>query len=66
MKKIIEILSFFAVIVFMAFCFISLFSHNGILFWSGASGLVLLALCMYADDRRQMKRRKAYWESTGL
>lgn len=66
MKRIIETLPFIGCTTAFAFCFVSLFSSNNVMFWSGIAGVVLMYTGVYWADRRDMKKRRQAWEETGL
>lgn len=66
MKKIIEALLFIGTLTFGTFCFIALFAHNWALVALGGAGLFTLLLIDYARDRRSARRRREYWNGTGL
>ncbi|QBL97956.1 hypothetical protein EauM23_00063 [Exiguobacterium phage vB_EauM-23] len=66
MKMAFEIVSFTAVIMLFAFCFVALFAHQWWMVLVGGLGLGLLLLMEYARDRRSARRRREYWNGTGL
>lgn len=65
-KRLIDIVSFIGMITMFVFCFVALFAHQMSLVLLGGLGLIGLLLIEYYRDRRSARRRREYWNGTGL
>lgn len=66
MKMAMEVASFTGVIFLFGFSFAGLFMGNNLVFGLSIMGIAMLMALRYLEDRRSARRRKEYWNGTGL